>query len=327
MSAAGLHPDARPTPDDVAAAYRWILGRLPESEQVVRAQVAAVETSEDLRRRLLASAEFRVVGGFAGSPALPVGPAPAIELDAPPEAVARLLVLQQRLWQRLGETAPHWSALPQLIYRPEHVGDSRRSLYASGREERELLMAVLGRLGLDPARFRHLVDFGCGVGRATLHLAALCPEVTGVDFAPAQLAVARQEALARAMDHIAWLAVRGGATMPAGGCDLWFSRRTLHHNPPPVIRALLRRSFAELRPGGLAVFQLLTFGDGYGFVVADALAAGAPQRAEHHALPQPEVFALAAAAGLEVLAVHDDPVPGLDRTRWLSHLFVLRRPG
>jgi SAM-dependent methyltransferase len=308
---------------------------VPENDQVVAWHATHCETIEALRRKLMASAEFRERNGFAGTPALArwapgegIGEdqLPAIALDATAEDVTRLLVLAQRYWQRIGDAAPHWSALPDLIYRPERIDSSRRSLFASGREDREILEGVLGRLGVAPSRLGRLVDFGCGVGRATLHLAALTPDVTGVDFAASQLAVAKAAARQRGLDHIAWRRVLPGVTMPEEGCDVWFSRRALQHNPPPVIRALLRRTFADLRPGGIAVFQLLTWGLGYGFSVAEGLATPIPRDAPQHVLPQQAVFALVAEAGLELLGVHDDPVPGLDRTRWLSHLFVVRRP-
>ena len=323
---AGWLPDAPPTGAAVVSAYRWILGRDPESAQVITAHAMGCETVEELRRRLMASAEFRERSGFAGTPALAQGPAPSIALEADPDQLARLLQLGQRYWQRMGEIAPLWSAVPEPIYRGQRIEGSRRSFYASGREDRDLLEGVLGRLGVTPARIGRLVEFGCGAGRATLHLAALTPDVTGVDFAPSQLAVARAEAEERGLDHIRWRRVSAGMTMPEDGCDLWFSRRTLQHNPPPVIRALLRRTFADLRPGAIAAFQLLSWGLGYGFTLAEALAAPAASGAPPlHVLPQAEVFALVAEAGCEMLAVHDDPLQGLDRTRWLSHLFVLRR--
>jgi SAM-dependent methyltransferase len=322
-----LPPDAAPTAADVVAAYFWVLGRPPENERVVGWHVANVETVEMLRRRLMGSAEFREKHGFAGSPILAGGPVPAIGLEATPAEIARMLVLAQRYWQHMGEVAPHWSALPEPIFRPEHIASSRRSLFASGREDRDLLEGILRQVGIPLNRIGHVVDFGCGIGRATLHFAALAAEVTGVDFAAAQLAIARQEAQVRGLDHIAWVRVQGGATMPQRGCDVWFSRRVLQHNPPPVIRALLRRTFADLRPGAVAVFQLLSWGADYGFSVAEALAAPSLRGLPQHVLPQAEVFALAREAGLELVAVHEDPVPGLDRTRWLSHVFVVRCPG
>lgn len=114
--------------------------------------------------------------------------------------------------------------------------------------------------------------------------------------------------------------------MPEGGWDLWFSRLVLQHNPPPVMRHLLWLAFEGLRPGGLAVFQLPVHGRGYRFDIGEYLAGGEGGM-ELHALPQAEVFALAAAAGLEVLEVREDSHMTMrDPAAWLSNLFVLRRP-
>lgn len=315
-----------PTRTEVIEAYRWILGREPDSEAAIESCLA-LPGAEALRLRLLRSAEFRRGSAANVPPGLPAdAPPPAIETAATPAQVEALLLRQRRLWHRLGEAAPHFSVLPEPRFLPDRIAQTRQAFHAGGRAERDLLEGVLARTGLDAGRLPRLVEFGCGVGRATLHLAALCPEVTGVDISRPHLDLAREAALARGLDHIRWLRARPDLPMPVEGCDLWFSRRVLQHNPPPLIRHLLALAFAGLAPGGAAVFQLMTWGLDYRFGTADHLAAPEPLEPELHALPQGEVFALAAASGLEVLEVQEDPVPGMDRRLWVSHLFVLRRP-
>jgi SAM-dependent methyltransferase len=286
---------------EVVAAFRWLLGRDPESEATVVSHLEAGSV-EALRRRIMRSAEFRQAAGFPMAELVAEAPA-ASDLDATPEELQALLVRQRRSWDALGGTAPHWSCLPEPSYRPESLPLHRRDFYASGREDRLLLEGVLARLGMPADRFGHLVEFGCGVGRATLHLAAICPEVTAVDISPSHLALARAEGKARGLDHIRWLRSRPDLPVPAERADIWFSRRVLQHNPPPLIRETLWQAFATLAPGGLAVFQLLTRGAGYGFSLAACLAGRPPQQPELHVLPQREVFALATAAGLQVLEV------------------------
>jgi SAM-dependent methyltransferase len=312
---------------DVVLAYRWILGREPESEAAIEAHLGMPDVAA-LRARFLGSAEFRAQlparegGGLSAD-------APAMDVPAEADAaeIEAMLNRQRRLWIRLGEAAPHFSVLPEERFRPERIAANRAAFHATGRAERDLVEGVLARNGLEAGRFRRLVEFGCGVGRATLHLAALCPEVTGIDFSPPHLALARAEAKARGLDHIAWLRARPDLPMPAAAADLWVSRRVLQHNPPPVQAALLRLAFAALAPGGAALFQTLTYGQGYGFDTAAWLAGQAPAQPEWHALPQRVIFALAAEAGLVPLEVGEDPVPGLDRRRFVSHLFLMRRPG
>ncbi|WP_137178659.1 class I SAM-dependent methyltransferase [Roseomonas sp. AR75] len=334
--AAGRPPPPKPAPDpmmgaltreDVAAAYGWLLGRAPEDEDVVTRILGRLATPAALREELLRSGEFR---GLVAAIALPGPP-----LDAPPMAVgteagaAALEAMQTELrkgWARLGETLPHWSCLPNPAFRPERLPRNRRAFHASGRLDRSLLEAVLARHGIPLERLGHLVDFGCGVGRATLHLAAISPRVTGVDISAPHLALARQEARARGLDHIAWLRSRADLPMPVQGYDLWFSRRVLQHVPPPLALHLLRLAFAGLAPGGVAVFQAATLGLGYGYDPAAPPTPAETALAETHALPQAAILGAAAEAGLRVLDVQEDPVPGLDRARWLSHLFVLARP-
>jgi hypothetical protein len=81
-------------------------------------------------------------------------------------------------------------------------------------------------------------------------------------------------------------------------------------------------AFAALRPGGVAIFQLVTHAAGN---AARAAADAAP--AALHVLPQSEVFALARAAGLDVLEVVADQLAALDPKLWASHLFVMRKDG
>jgi SAM-dependent methyltransferase len=311
---------ARPAREDVVLAYRWLLGRAPEDEGVIARLLARTETLEALRAELLHSAEFRQH--------LPADPPPGLPHDAPPmpptdpvgEAELEAMQLHLRkAWSRLGTAAPHWSCRPEPRFRPERLAANRRAFHATGLEDRSIVEGALARHRIAAGALGTAVEFGCGVGRATLHLAALCPEVTGIDVSAPHLELARDAARERGLDHIAWRRSRADRPMPAEGYGLWYSRHVLQHCPPPLARHLLDIAFAGLAPGGVAVFQLLTH----------ALPGAPPQGPAGialHALPQADVFALAAARGLAVLEVQEDARTGLDRRRWLSHLFVLRRP-
>ncbi len=320
----------KPRRGDVRNCYLYILGREPEDWDVIYRMLGMHETMDQLRAQFFRSEEFR--RGFAAAvpPAAFAPEAPPMEIEAAAEEaeIERMLNLARRAWVRLGETEPHWSVRQEERFRPDRLAANRRAFLASGIEDRMLLEGVLARLRLSADRLPRLVEFGCGVGRATLHLAAICPEVTGIDISPPHLALAREEARARGLDHLRWLRARPEAPMPAEGYDVWFSRRALQHNPPPVMRRILALALAGLAPGGIAVFQLPTYGAGYRFSVAGHLAAYAGAAPEMHVLPQAEVFALAAAAGVAVLEVRDDAaLPEALRGTWRSDLFVLRKPG
>ncbi|WP_439594723.1 class I SAM-dependent methyltransferase [Falsiroseomonas sp.] len=332
-------PRARPaapmaTPEDVRAAYRMILGREPESEAVVLRHLATQPTRADLRKRFVKSEEFgrflkQIEAPRPAAAALPLAPdAVPVELHADGPRMAAMLERVGHHWARLGQEAPHWSVLAEDRFRPERIDQNRKAFYATGAEELELVRRLLARHGIDPASLPRCLDYGCGVGRATLAFAGLFPTVTGCDISQPHLDLAQREAEQQGIGNIRWHASTMLGPMPSGQWDLWFSRNVLQHNPPPVIGHLLRLAFAGLAPGGVAIFQLPTHRMDYAFAIDDHLARGGGQGTEQHMLPQREVFALAAAAGLEVLDVREEAQGGLPGPKLaLSNIFVLRRPG
>ncbi len=318
--------ERRPRKEDARGCYRYILGRDPEDEAVLEGHAANAATIAELRTRFLASEEFRqaLLAGLGPEE----GPEPEVDLAASEKELDRMLLWQLRLWGRLGEEAPHWSVLPDDRFRPERLEANRKDFLASGAGEVAKLLSVLARAGIEPGEVPHLVEHGCGVGRLTVHLAAHFPEITGLDVSQTHLAVARRELRKRGLVHLRWARVKEGEPMPAAGYDIWYSRRVLQWNPPPLSRRILSLGLAGLRPGGVAVFQLPTWRAGYRFSTAEYLAKGRqPDAPDLHLLPQQEVFVLTEEAGMRVLGVWEDshlavPAP----SPWRSQLFVLRKP-
>jgi SAM-dependent methyltransferase len=237
-----------------------------------------------------------------------------------------MLRRQRHEWQRMAQTALHWSCLPDDRFLAKAFADNEAAFSASGRMDSKSVQNVLSRHRISTNRLHHLVDFGCGAGRGTIHLAALCPEVSGVDISAPHLKHARFGAKARMMDHIRWLRSSPARPMPATDYDVWFSRATLQYCAPPVSREILIQAFRGLRPGGVAIFQLLVYGEDYRFRLSDHLASKRSDPLQLHVLPQAEVFALASAAGLIILEMHENVVAGVDRRRWASVLIAARRP-
>jgi hypothetical protein len=109
--------------------------------------------------------------------------------------------------------------------------------------------------------------------------------------------------------------------------DLWFSRIVLQHNPPPVIAMILRRALAWLAPGGLAVFQVPTYGVGYSFRANEYLRnIGQKSEIEMHILPQQAVLEVVQQAGCVLLELREDSYNTGHPAIWLSNLFVVRKP-
>ena len=307
------------TTKEVDLAFRFLLGRPPtDAEAMDWAPIRA----GSLRQELMATEEFRS--------ALP-GDAVMMPLDLPPSDIvwhadapgtAALLARVQAHWTQLGEERPHWSADNRPEFTPENIAGNLPLFEASGENEVATLLATLARYGFTPERLPRVCDFGCGVGRVTRPLAKVFRYVTGCDVSPPHLTLARM-ATGASVNYALVGVPDFGMVTPF---DLWVSTLTLQHNPPPLITMILRRMFALLAPGGLAIFQLPTERIGYRFDTAAYLAA--PDSGEAmpiHVLPQTVVFALAAEAHCVPLEVREDGLVW-PPTLCLSNRFIFAKP-
>ncbi|WP_137177899.1 class I SAM-dependent methyltransferase [Roseomonas sp. AR75] len=316
-------------PEDVRAAYRLLLGREPESEAVVSARAAATPDLAALRASFLGAPEFchanareilRFMTGWAATRRHE-----PVETACSPEDLARLIAHVRRVWSRLGEEEPHFSVMSHAAYKPAHIAATLPAFLATGKAEAEMLAAELAGHGLKTTGWSHCVELGCGVGRVTRHLAGFARQVTGLDVSAPHLALARAHLAEERVGNVTLAQIEDPAGLVLPDCDLLYSRIVLQHNPPPVMLFLLRRMLAALRPGGVAVFQLPVFLDGYRFVLAEYLAVmDAIEDQELHALPQAAVFRAIAEAGCTVLACYRDN--SLARITQVSNRFILHRP-
>ena len=240
--------------------------------------------------------------------------------DAP--TTAALLARVQSQWTKLGQERPHWSTDNRPEFAPDSIASNMPAFEASGDGDVRTLVGLLARHGLAPQGLPRVVDFGCGVGRMTRPLAKVFRHVTGCDVSPPHLTLARM-ATGAGVNYALVSVPHFGMS---SGFDLWVSMLTLQHNPPPVITMVLRRMFALLAPGGVAVFQLPTARLGYGFDPAAYLAA--PESSDLsaiHALPQAVVFGLAAEAGCIALEVREDGMVW-PPTLCVSNTFIFAKP-
>ncbi|HZU91293.1 MAG TPA: class I SAM-dependent methyltransferase [Stellaceae bacterium] len=204
------------------------------------------------------------------------------------------------------QVAAHWNR--RAAHFDEDFGHSVRTAAERAAWDRILDLVLAGKGPLDA------LDVGCGTGFLALELAARGHRVTGVDFAPAMIAQARDKAAARGFAVRFEEADAEALPFPAGSFDLVVSRHLLWTLPHP--EAAIDEWIRVLRPGGR-----LALVDGK----ADPAAAAAlPQQNAHNSaeyraigdrLPflggraREEIAALFAAHGL--VAIGSDPLPDL----------------
>ncbi|WP_424810849.1 class I SAM-dependent methyltransferase [Roseococcus sp. YIM B11640] len=314
------------TREHVILAYRMMLGREPESEDVIQHGMTNWPDLASLGKAFAGSQEFGQRHGvnIHGMTPLDAGPM-EVETEADPKTLARMINQLGHYWSQIGESAPHWSVLTEERYLPENVGPNLMAFYSQGAWDARLLEAALARIGRKPQEFMHCVEYGCGVGRVTLHLAGLFKRVTGLDISAPHLKLAGVAMREAQCENVTLRRVTAANIMPVGECNLWFSRIVLQHNPPPVILHILGRAFASLKPRGVAVFQVPVWLEGYKFRNAEYLSRELGTEMEMHAVPQRAVLELAYRHGMILRDVREDNflvgAPG----RAVSNTFAFER--
>ena len=317
------------TPEAVRWAYRLYLDREAESDQVIEEHLSKCSTTEELRNNFIYSTEFREKNLTLHVPVL-IGDEPpmSIEHTCSDANLERLFEHVQSIWQELGRTEPHWSVVISEQFRQANIDAHKATFYQTGAQHVTDLFGALARNHVDYSGFKTCLDYGCGVGRITRHLAPRFENVYAYDISASHLRCAeeflKEENIANV--RLGQLQrVRDLDQLPK--VDVVFSMLVLQHNPPPVMGFIIERLARSLNPGGVAVFQLPTYRLGYSFSIADYSDGQAARREmEMHVLPQSRVFAIAAEAQASVIEVIDDGWTGI-RYKEVSNTFVIRKHG
>lgn len=315
----------------VREAYRGLLGREPESQDLIEAHLRNHPTLAGLLKAIAASQEFDRFGSpksrndavmkvvhdaYWNRPG-------AIEHDVAPEAMRRLVDRIRAQWTLLGETEPHWSVLTHDRYRSDKLTDAAMdAFYQSGEQSARIIDLFEQRTGV-AARHGTCLELGCGVGRITGHLAKRFDQVIGVDISPGNLKLCNERMTAIGADNVRTRSVGGIEDFDSlPEFDFFYSVIVLQHNSPPIQKAILRSLLSKIRPGGGAVFQIPTEMPGYAFEVEPYLASPSPTM-EVHGLPKSVVLEEIRQAGLNVV----DFMPDSWIDRFGSYTFYAVKPG
>jgi 2-polyprenyl-3-methyl-5-hydroxy-6-metoxy-1,4-benzoquinol methylase len=250
----------------------WFLANSPHVEQMVNRHVR-----DQLHDQL------------DGLPITPCGP---IEVDVTQQQLEALFTLVGAQWERVGKAKPHWSVLSSDEYLPEALTEERlREFYASGAEEVHLLETLCARNEVTLPQNAHCLEFGCGVGRVTLHLSRRFSTVEGVDISSPNLAECLKVLSREGRRNVTARQLRSPSEVSSvAPFDVLFTRIVLQHNPPPIQKFILSSLLERLRPGGVALFQTIVHGRGYRYNAAGHLANAQTEVFEMHALPMREVL-------------------------------------
>lgn len=314
-------------PQDVVNAYRLILGREPESDELVNRYAIEISDLKALRDLFLSSGEFRHQFEQVHAPKRFrrgfYGPAMSVELAVEPDQLAQLCAKTAAQWHHLGETEPYWSVITQENYLQSHFQKSREVFYATGEQEAKLLDSTLERHSIERRPLGRCVELCCGVGRVTGALARRYQEVIAVDISAPHLRLAGEELQKQGVNNVTYKHLTSfEQTQEYGSIDLFYSKIVLQHNPPPVMEVLLKNLLSALSPGGIGFFQIPVFKAGYKFLIEPYLQEDNQTNMEMHFFPQAELLQLVANCGCRVCELYEDDAIGSSMSMLSNTLLV-----
>jgi SAM-dependent methyltransferase len=232
----------------------------------------------------------------------------------------------QESWEGLGCSEPFWSVLTNEAFKTDKITDhAQRAFFESGGAEIDIIRDLFRRADFAfPAG--KCLDYGCGVGRVTIHLARLFDSVLGADISRPHLAIAADYASSHDITNVVYQHVGGGANQLQNFQSKFafiYSVLVLQHSPPSVIIETIHAFGRLLAPGGVTLFQLPTYHENYDY--DRAMLGGKPydHPMEMHAVRQREVFAAMAMERCLPMGIFEiDRVGG----GWSSHYFLFHRP-
>jgi SAM-dependent methyltransferase len=309
--------------------YHAILQRDPDPAGM--AHYGAKLGRQGLRQvieEFLACEEYRALSPSGPDPGLNWQPKMSIQLDLSDTQLDQLWDHVSQVWTGLGTSDPFWSVLTSERYRKSNMSGSAKveEFYASGIADLNYLCAFLSRADLALTPHMVVAEYGCGLGRVTPFLARAAGRVLAFDISATHLEAATRRIAQEGIPNVEFVQVTGRSTLAQlTAIDLFFSLIVLQHNPPPVILGILDAAFAGLRPGGLAFFQVPTYGSGYTFELARFMEnEGLAKSMEMHFVPQADILRLARAHGMQLVEIRTDHLAG-NYDRWLSNTFLMRK--
>jgi SAM-dependent methyltransferase len=154
-------------------------------------------------------------------------------------------------WTRIAEEAPYWGVLSADEFKGVEIDRAAHErFFASGETQISSLFTEIDALSPSFCPKRSL-DFGCGVGRVLLPIAARSLQAVGVDIAPNMLALTKRNAEATGVSNIDLLLSDDTLSLVTGKFDFVHSFIVLQHIPPERGYQIIRQLLSLLEPAGV----------------------------------------------------------------------------
>ena len=160
-------------------------------------------------------------------------------------------------WERYGREDPYFGVLTDEKYRRARLTEAQKAeFFSSGTAHVAGVISTI-RHHIDPEfQIDRALDFGCGVGRLVVPLAAVARQVTGVDVSTSMLEEARRNCDARQLRNVEFVASDDRLSLVNGRYNFVHSIIVIQHIPVERGRAIFSRLVDLLQDGGVGVLHV-----------------------------------------------------------------------
>lgn len=160
-------------------------------------------------------------------------------------------------WEAWGLKDAYFGVLTDARFRAAVLDDeARRTFFESGRMHVDSVLETCRSRLLPGFAPRRALDFGCGVGRVAIPLAACVEEVVGLDISPSMLAEAQRNCERHGTTNVRLHLSDDSLSAIEGPFDLVHSCIVLQHIEIARGRQLFERLVEAIAPGGVGAIQI-----------------------------------------------------------------------
>jgi SAM-dependent methyltransferase len=162
-----------------------------------------------------------------------------------------------RAWERLGQSDPYFGVISNdAFHTPNLTDDAIDEFFRTGHVHVDKVLAII-RDHIDPQfKPKAALDFGCGVGRIVIPLAAIAEHVTAVDISQSMLDEARRNCAARETVNVDFIKAEGNRPFRHKKFDFVHSFLVLQHITAARGERIFANLVSSLDDGGIGAIHV-----------------------------------------------------------------------